>query len=160
MQILLHDMVGAAQLQSAIRLNATSRNLSILLGPAVGGGLMLLLGPAWGLLANVLIYLPFTILLMRLPYTGHAHHEGPPRRAPSFGIGEALRIFGQIRADRRIVTMIALGGATSFFVGNAFQAQMPQYVRTEPVDAQKKSFLAVCKQTSCELPISMSISQS
>ena len=126
-QLLLHDMVGAAQLQSAIRLNATSRNLSILLGPAVGGGLMLLLGPAWGLLANVLIYLPFTILLARLPYTGHARHDGPPRRAPRFGVGEALRVFGQIRSDRRIVTMIVLGGATSFFVGNAFQAQMPQY---------------------------------
>ncbi len=126
-QLLLHDMVGAAQLQSAVRLNATSRHLAILFGPAIGGGLMLLLGPAWGLLANVLIYLPFTILLARIPYTGHARHGGPPRRAPRFGVAEALRVFAQVRADRRIVTMIVLGGATSFFVGNAFQAQMPQY---------------------------------
>jgi len=126
-QLLLHDMVGAGQLQSAVRLNATSRNLAILLGPAVGGGLMLLLGPAWGLLANVLIYLPFTILLARLPYTGHARHDGPPRHAPRFGVAEALRVFAQVRSDRRIVAMIVLGGATSFFVGNAFQAQMPQY---------------------------------
>jgi MFS family permease len=126
-QLLLHDMVGAAQLQSAVRLNATSRHLAILLGPAIGGGLMLLLGPAWGLLANVLIYLPFTIFLMRLPYTGHARQDGPPRRAPRFGVAEALRVFSQVRSDRRIATMIVLGGATSFFVGNAFQAQMPQY---------------------------------
>jgi MFS family permease len=126
-QLLLHDMVGAGQLQSAIRLNATSRHLAILLGPAVGGGLMLLLGPAWGLLTNVLIYLPFTILLARMPYTGHGPHDGPPRRAPRFGVAEALRVFAEIRPDRRIVTMIVLGGATSFFVGNAFQAQMPQY---------------------------------
>jgi len=34
-------MVGAEQLHSAIRLNASSRNLAILFGPAVGGGLML-----------------------------------------------------------------------------------------------------------------------
>jgi len=27
----------------------------------VGGGLMLLLGPAWGLLTNVVIYLPFSV---------------------------------------------------------------------------------------------------
>jgi MFS family permease len=126
-QLLLHDMVGAAQLQSAVRLNATSRHLGILLGPAVGGGLMLLLGPAWGLLANVLIYLPFTILLARLPYTGHARLDDPPRRAPRFGVAEALRVFAQVRSDRRIATMILLGGATSFFVGNAFQAQMPEY---------------------------------
>jgi MFS family permease len=38
-----------------------------------------------------------------------------------------LRVFRQVRGDRRIATMIALGGVTSFFVGNAFQAQMPEY---------------------------------
>lgn len=44
---------------------------------------MLLLGPAWGLLANVLIYLPLTILLIRLPYTGHSRLS-TERRAASF----------------------------------------------------------------------------
>ncbi len=126
-QLLIHDMVGTEQLHSAIRLSASSRHLSILLGPAVGGGLMLLLGPAWGLFANVLIYAPLTIFLSRVPYTGHAPHAEAPRRAQRFGLGEALRVFGEVRSDRRIVTMIVLGGATSFFVGNAFQAQMPEY---------------------------------
>ncbi len=126
-QLILHDMVGAGQLHSAIRLNATTRYLSILLGPAVGGGLMLLLGPAWGLLANVVIYLPLTLLLLRVPYTGHTRETEQPQRARRFGLGEALGVFGEIRADRRIVTMIVLGGATSFFVGSAFQAQMPEY---------------------------------
>src|SRR5689334_7759989 len=73
-QLMVHDIVPAAELPSAIRLTASSRYLSILLGPAVGGGLMLLLGPALGLFANVLIYLPFTVLLARFPYTGHATH--------------------------------------------------------------------------------------
>src|SRR5499425_260008 len=80
-QLIIHDMVGQAQLASAIRLNATARYLAILLGPAVGGGLMLLLGPAWGLLANVLIYVPLTILLVRIPYTGHTRHAGERRRS-------------------------------------------------------------------------------
>src|SRR4030095_16674406 len=62
-QLILHDMVGATDLPSAIRINASSRNLAILLGPAVGGGMMLLLGPAWGLLANVALYWPFTLFL-------------------------------------------------------------------------------------------------
>jgi MFS family permease len=124
-QLIIHDMVGPAQLPSAIRLNATSRYLAILLGPAVGGGLMLLLGPAWGLLTNVLLYVPFTTFLLRVPYTGHTRHAGePPRRA---GLADLLHVLQEARGDRRIVTMMLLGGATSFFVGNAFQAQMPEY---------------------------------
>jgi MFS family permease len=126
-QLIIHDMVGTAQLQSAIRLNASSRNLSILLGPAVGGGLMLALGPAWGLLTNVLIYLPLTLLLFRLPATGHSRHgeAGPATRG--LGLGEALTVFRQARADRRIASMIVLAGVTSIFVGSGFQPQMPEY---------------------------------
>jgi hypothetical protein len=120
-------MVGPAQLASAIRLNATARFLAILLGPAVGGGLMLLLGPAWGLLANVLIYVPFSVFLWSIPYTGHRRDGGRGPRAHRPGVQDAIQLFGKVRADRRIVTMIALGGVTSFFVGNAFQAQMPEY---------------------------------
>jgi MFS family permease len=125
-QLILHDMVGGPHLASAIRLNASSRNLAILLGPAVGGGLMLLLGPAWGLLANVTFYLPFVIFLARVRYSGHTHAAGSPRRA-QLGLRDAWRLLGEVRADRTLVTMIALGGLTSFFVGNAFQAQMPEY---------------------------------
>src|SRR5215831_9236112 len=109
-QLIIHDMVGGADLQSAIRLNATARYLAILLGPAVGGGLMLLLGPAWGLLTNVLIYVPFSILLFRIPYTGHSRRAAdstPPARP---GLLDSLRVLGEVRADRRILTMIALGG--------------------------------------------------
>ena len=125
-QLIVHDMVGGQHLPSAIRLNASSRYLAILLGPAVGGGLLLLLGPAWGLLANVLFYLPFSIFLLRVRYTGHGHTSGRPPRE-RLGFAAAWRLLDQVRGDRRLVTMIALGGVTSFFVGNAFQAQMPEY---------------------------------
>jgi Transmembrane secretion effector len=125
-QLIIHDMVGGPHLLSAVRLNASSRNLAILLGPAVGGGLLLLLGPAWGLLANVTFYVPFTIFLLRVPYTGHGHAAAQPARGRG-GLTDAWRLLGQVRGDRRLVTMIALGGVTSFFVGNAFQAQMPEY---------------------------------
>ena len=125
-QLIIHDMVRREELASAIRLNASSRYLAILVGPAVGGALMLLLGPAWGLLVNVLIYLPFTIFLVRTPYTGHGEH-GAPRRTRRFGFADALHVFAEARRDRRLMTMIGLAGATSFFVGNAFQAQMPEY---------------------------------
>jgi MFS family permease len=125
-QLMVHDIVPAEDLPSAIRLNASTRYLSILLGPAVGGGLMLLSGPAWGLLINVLIYLPFTFLLLRFPYTGHgAAGAAPVRRA--LGIADARTVFATVRADPRIMSMVVIAGATSFLVGNAFQAQMPAY---------------------------------
>src|SRR4029077_18024933 len=40
-QLLLHDIVPVTMLQSAVRLNATARSLGVLVGPAVGGALML-----------------------------------------------------------------------------------------------------------------------
>jgi MFS family permease len=125
-QLIIHDIVGPERLPSAIRLNATARYLAILFGPAVGGGLMLLLGPGGGLLVNILIYAPFTLFLLRIPYTGHLRDSGS-RRASRLGLAALPRLLAEARADPRIVMMIVLGGATSFFVGNAFQAQMPEY---------------------------------
>src|SRR2546422_4348914 len=49
-QLIIYGMVGPERLPSAIRLNATRRYPAILLGPAIGGGVMLLLGPGLGLL--------------------------------------------------------------------------------------------------------------
>ncbi|HYS17019.1 MAG TPA: MFS transporter [Candidatus Binatia bacterium] len=127
-QLIVYDIVGPERLPSAIRLNATSRYLAILLGPAVGGGLMLLLGPGPGLLANILIYAPFTLFLLRTPYTGH-RRDTQRRRAARFGLAEIRRLLAAARAEPRLLTMIALGGTTSFLVGNAFQAQMPEYAQ-------------------------------
>jgi MFS family permease len=125
-QLMVHDIVSGEDLPSAIRLAASTRYLAILLGPAVGGGLMLLVGPAWALLANVLIYLPFTILLLRFPYTGHSAHGGA-RNRQALGLADALSVLGAVRSDSRIMAMVLIAGATSFLVGNAFQAQMPAY---------------------------------
>jgi MFS family permease len=125
-QLIIHDIVGPERLPSAIRLNATSRYLAILLGPAVGGGMMLLLGPGTGLLVNVLLYVPFTLFLLRIPYTGHLR-DSNRRRAPRFRLADIPRLLAEARANERITTMIVLGGTTSFLVGNAFQAQMPEY---------------------------------
>jgi MFS family permease len=126
-QLMIHDIVGAERLASAIRLTATGRYLAILLGPAVGGAMMLALGPAGGLFANVLIYLPLTLYLIRIPHTGHTHDPGGTRRTPKFGWAETRRLLGEAAKEPRMLSMIVLGGVTSFFVGNAFQAQMPEY---------------------------------
>jgi MFS family permease len=126
-QLIVHDIVGAEHLPSAIRLNAISRYVAMLLGPAVGGGLMLALGAGPGLLVNVLLYLPLTLFLFRLPYTGHAREEAAPRPASRFSLGQTRRLLSEVRSAPRILRMIVLAGATSFFVGSAFQAQMPEF---------------------------------
>jgi MFS family permease len=126
-QLVVHDIVGTAELYSAIRLNATARYLATLLGPAIGGGLMLVLGPGWGLVANLALYLPLCLYLMVMPYTGHSREAGATARAPRLGPGDVWRVFREARAEPRIITLVMLAGATSFFVGNAFQVQMPEY---------------------------------
>ncbi len=126
-QLIVHDIVGPEHLPSAIRLNAISRYVSMLIGPAVGGAIMLALGPGVALLLNVLLYLPLTLYLFRLPYTGHGHAGIAARRAPRFGLAQAGSLLAEVRSEPRIVRMILLAGATSFFVGTAFQAQMPEY---------------------------------
>jgi MFS family permease len=128
-QLLIHDIVGSEHLQSAVRLNSTSRQLGVLLGPAVGGGLMLALGPPGGLFANVLIYLPLTIWLMKTPYTGHRFHAAGTGQRATTGFKEALQLLRELSGDHVILSMIVLAGCASFFVGNAFQAQMPEYAR-------------------------------
>jgi MFS family permease len=125
-QLLIHDIVGAEQLQSAVRLNSTSRQLGVLFGPAVGGGLMLLVGPAIGLLVNALIYLPLTIWLLTVPYTGHSRESvAPARRALRWR--DAFKIVREVSGHRPIITMVVLAGCVSFFVGSAFQATMPEF---------------------------------
>ncbi len=123
--LLIHDVVGSEDLPSAVRLNATGRQLGILLGPAVGGGLMLWLGAPAGLLINALIYLPLTIWLLLVPYTGHLREGAQARRGIRWR--DALGVIRQLGQNRSILCMILLGGAASLFVGNAFQAQMPEF---------------------------------
>ena len=126
-QLIVHDIVGREHLPSAIRLNAISRYAAMLLGPAVGGGLMVVLGPGPALLVNVALYLPLILFLFRFPYTGHGNEGGGRRPATGFSLAEARQLLSEVRSEPRIIQMIVLAGATSFFVGTAFQAQMPEF---------------------------------
>ena len=126
-QLLIHDIVEDTQLASAVRLGATSRYLGTLLGPAVGNGLMLLLGPALGIFFNSLIYLPMLLWLWKAPYGRRfrkiiAEHEPPVR-----GLGDAIATLRIMRKNHVILTMTVLAGAASFFIGTAYQAQMPKF---------------------------------
>ena len=125
-QLIIHDIVGHDELQSGVRLSATGRSIGILFGPAVGGALLLGLGPAYGLMANVLLYLPMTIWLLRTPYTGHVR-TGASDATARLSLADAVRTLREISGNRGILVMIAVAGLSSLFVGNAYQAQMPEF---------------------------------
>jgi MFS family permease len=127
-QVLIHQIVTLEQLPSAVRINATGRYLGFLVGPAVGAGLLLAFGPAWGILVNALIYAPLFVWLIDAPY-------GPGAlglRAPRAAVGSFADIWSTMRVVARnkvLLSMTVLIGAASFFVGNAYQAQMPEFAR-------------------------------
>jgi MFS family permease len=126
-QVLLHDIVPRDQLQSAVRLNATSRYLGMLFGPAVGGGILLLFGPEKGILFNALLYLPTILWLWKAPYGPKFRTEqGPPPRAIR-GLSDILAAIRNVAADRTLLSMTLLAGGASLFVGTAYQAQMPGF---------------------------------
>jgi MFS family permease len=126
-QVLLYDIVGRELLQSAVRLNATARYLGVLVGPAVGGAIMIALGPARGILLNTIFYLPLVVWLVRAPY-GRKFRAGdaPPPRAVR-GLADIVQTVRDVRGVPVVSAMIVLAGCASFFVGNSYQAQMPGF---------------------------------
>jgi MFS family permease len=129
-QVLLHHVVPVEHLQSAVRLNATARHLGLLGGPAVGGVLLLVLGPEKGILLNALIYVPTIIWLWKAPFS-RVKAEGAPRPARALlSVGDITSTLRRIREHRTLLSMILLSGGASFFVGNAYLPQMPDFARS------------------------------
>ena len=128
-QILIHDIVGRENLQSAIRMLATSRMLGLLLGPALGGGIMIAIGPAYGLLVNALIYLPLTLWLWKAPYGPKFREATEAATRAVRGMADIVSTVREVSSNHIILTMIILAGGASLFVGNAHQAQMPEFSR-------------------------------
>jgi MFS family permease len=125
-QVLIHQIVAPEQLSSAVRINATGRYLGFLVGPLLGAALLLGLGPAHGIFVNALIYLPLFLWLIKAPYGPAARTAPQPRTS----VGSFAEIFSTMRvvAGRPVLlSMTVLVGAASFFVGNAYQAQMPGF---------------------------------
>jgi MFS family permease len=125
-QVLIHQLVSQEQLASAVRLNATGRYLGFLVGPLLGAGLLLSVGPAYGIFVNALIYTPLFLWLIKAPYGRAARGQKPPAAAVrSFAdVWSAMQV---VARNPVLLSMTVLVGAASFFVGNAYQAQMPEF---------------------------------
>lgn len=128
-QLMIHDIVGRTNLASAVRLTATGRQIGLLLGPAIGGGLLLALGPALGIAVNAAIYLPMVLWSLREPFTGHGDvsPEERMKRPITWSLGANIEAVRLARLNPTIFGMIVLVGLTSLLVGNAHQAHLPEF---------------------------------
>ncbi|MDB5866158.1 MAG: transporter [Betaproteobacteria bacterium] len=124
-QLLIQDIVEPAQLSSAVRLSATARWLGLLMGPAIGSVIMLALGPSAGILVNVVFYLPLLIWLRKAPFSRSVALRA--KTSAVRGFADILSTMRAIAGNRTIVSMTLLAGGASLFVGNAYQAQMPEF---------------------------------
>jgi MFS family permease len=126
-QLLIHDIVGPKLLPSAVRLMSTGLMLGRLCGPAIGGAILLVLGPAYGLMFNTLIYLPMALWLWKAPY-GPRFREGSPAPVRAVrGFADILNTIREIAGNRLLVSMIGLVGGASLLVGNGYNVQMPGF---------------------------------
>jgi MFS family permease len=128
-QLIVHDIVGTEGLASAVRLTATGRQLGLLMGPAIGALFLLALGPAAGIAVNAAIYLPMVLWSLREPYTGHGDvsREQRAKRPLTWSLGANLEAVRIARLNPTIFGMIVIVGLTSLLVGNAHQAQLPEF---------------------------------
>jgi MFS family permease len=122
-QVLIHHMVEPQTLPSAVRLTATARWAGLMLGPAAGAPLLLLLGPTYGILVNALIYLPFLLWVRTIPFSRKA--TPPPLR----GFGDVAVAVRVVARNRVLLSMTLLAGCASLLVGNAYHAQLPEFAR-------------------------------
>jgi MFS family permease len=124
-QMMLYDIASPKNLPSAVRLNATGRNVGMLLGPLVGAVLLVWVGPNLGMFLNVASFLPMFVFMFLTPFTGHVRDGVAPR--VRVGLGAALSVVREVRSNTRLTTMIVLAGGTSLLIGVALAPLMPEF---------------------------------
>ncbi len=123
-QLMLYDIVGPKDLPSGVRLMATGLQLGMLAGPAIGAALLFTVGPAWGMAINVLLYVPFVVYLMFVPYNGHSRageHRTPLRVRDVLGVLREVPRFPAVLAVTLLQVFVGL------FIGAALLPLLPEF---------------------------------
>jgi MFS family permease len=124
-QVMLYDMVGENDLPSAVRLMATGLSLGQLVGPAMGAVLLFTIGPAWGMFANMLFYVPFLIHLALSPFDGHQRRASGA--IPRVRLRELLATVRVLPRYPNILLVIVLQGAVGLLIGVALMPLLPEF---------------------------------
>lgn len=122
-QSFLVEMVGKEDLMNAIALNSSMFNAARVIGPAIGGALIGLLGVGMCFFLNGVSYLAVigSLLAMRLP----SFQRRPAEASAWSGFREVLAF---LRSDRRVETLVVLTAILSVF-GFPFLVMMPVFAR-------------------------------
>ena len=76
---------------------------------------------------NVLFYVPLVWWLRTGPYGGRSAARGRHPARAAAASADAWATLREVSGNRTILSMILLAGTSSLLVGNAFQAQMPEF---------------------------------
>lgn len=118
-QAFVSDMVSAGDTSNAVALNSASFNLARMIGPAVGGLLIVAIGSGWVFIANAATFLAMLVALLALR-TGQLAPR--PKNRSRGGLAEGFRyVWG--RSDLRVVFV------TVFLIG-AFGMNFPIFAST------------------------------
>lgn len=119
-QAFVSELVGRSQLQNAVSLNSASFNVARLIGPAVAGGLVALIGSGWVFAVSVVTYAA-TIGSLFIMRRAELHPEARAPRAR----GQILEGFRYVRRrSDLLVLMLAI------FVFGTFGLNFPIYTAT------------------------------
>lgn len=123
-QLMLYDLVGPDELPSAVRLMATGLQFGMLLGPAVGALLLFTVGPVLGLVLNVLLYVPFLVYLLRVPFDGHTRGG---RSSDRFTLRDTFSVLRELPRYPTVLVLVVLQGAVAALFGNALLPFLPAF---------------------------------
>jgi len=105
-QAFLVDMVGREDLMNAIALNSTTFNGARIVGPAVAGILVAMIGEGWCFFANAVSYVAVIVGLVTMQVRRPV--QKPPSGSPLTHILEGFRFVRHARPIRAILLLLAL----------------------------------------------------
>ncbi len=118
-QAFVSDMVSAADTSNAVALNSASFNLARMVGPAVGGLLIVAIGSGWVFIANAATFLAMILALLLMRTSLLAPR---PKHRNRGGLAEGFR-YVWARSDLKVVFV------TVFLIG-AFGMNFPIFAST------------------------------
>jgi MFS family permease len=111
-QSYVSELIGRRHLANAIALNSLLFNAARVVGPAIAGVLVALVGPGWAFVINAVSFVPVMIGLILI---SHVH---VPRAFTTGGaIPEAIRY---LRSEPRVTALLGLLGAQTIFASGQY----------------------------------------
>ncbi len=122
-QAFVSDMVSREDTPNAVALNSASFNLARLVGPAAGGGLIVLVGSGWVFVLNAATFLAMIVALLLIRRSELQPSVAGTRRG---GLAEGFRYVGR-RSD--LITIFVM-----VFLISAFGMNFPIYASTMAIE--------------------------